>query len=741
MAEHTSYFQAAVNYDDALWRAAAETAVQTSYWDIFGGEHHASREALQSILRSLGWDVSRFESIEDGRRSRFAQSLRAAIPATWVTSENAKWIPLTLPSQANASFNYRITLEDGQTREHGGHTSQLHLLSRASHDNQEYSTFQLPLPSDIPIGYHRFQITANQVDFPPAHLIICPDRTYLPDALRDGGRSAGFNISLYGLRSNRNWGCGDFTDLRGLTEWAHREVGFSFIGLNPLHALHNRTPYNASPYLPVSMYYKNHIYIDIEATPEFATSACAQNLLGSAKVQDKIRGLRASDFVRYTEVDRLKRRFLKVLYREFHRNADAARRQSFNSYCEREGDLLSRFALYCSLDEDLHRKNPNLWTWRDWPAQYQQPDSAESQAFARGHSRSIEYYKYIQFVIEEQLAAAQLHAKEVGMPIGLYHDLAVATDNFGSDLWGTRDHYVEGCRVGAPPDDFSPDGQDWGFPPPNKETHRAEGYELFRESIRKIVRHGGALRIDHVMRLYRLFWVPAGMSPAAGAYVRDYAEDLMHILALESVRSRNIIIGEDLGTITDEMRDLFTRFGILSYRLFPFEKNYQTGEFRPSSAYPRQALVSSSTHDLPTLAGFWRNSDIESRKQAGLIEQSHADQQTWERRREKQRMLDVLVAERLSPARDGGAIDDLDGDLHNSIIGFISQVPSVLLLLNQEDFTKELYQQNLPGTTAQYPNWQRKMRVSIEELRSQETAGYTSMFKNQLRRTGRSALA
>ncbi len=599
------------------------------------------------------------------------------------------------------------------------------------------------MPSEVPLGYHTIAITINGTTSGPYQLIVCPDRCYLPDSLAHGGRTAGFNVALYGLRSERNWGCGDFTDLRVLTTWARQTIGFSFIGLNPLHALHNRAPYNTSPYLPLSMYYKNFIYLDIESVPEFQTSSCARRLAASAALQNKVRQLRDSEFVEYAEVGRLKRRFLKLLYRQFRRERGREtnrRAATFAAYCEREGDLLSRFSLYCALDEALHKQNSSLWTWRDWPAAYQTPDSPESQNFAREHVRSVEFYKYVQFLIEEQLAQAQQHALDSGMSIGLYQDLAVATDNCGSDLWSTRDHYVTGCRVGAPPDDFSPQGQDWGFPPPNKEVHRAEGYRLYRETIRKIVRHGGALRIDHVMRLYRLFWVPTGMEPAQGSYVRDYAEDLLRVLALESVRSRNIIVGEDLGTVTDEMRDLFTRFGILSYRLFPFEKNYQTRCFKHSFEYPRQALVSSSTHDLPTLAGFWQNSDIDARRQADLADEAAHANQLQDRRREKQAMLDLLHSENLLPSyytRDASAINWLDGDLHNAVIGFLAQVPSAILLLNQEDFTKETAQQNLPGSTSQYPNWQRKMRVAVNELADSSAEPYSNMFRHHLMSTSR----
>jgi 4-alpha-glucanotransferase len=242
------------------------------------------------------------------------------------------------------------------------------------------------------------------------------------------------------------------------------------------------------------------------------------------------------------------------------------------------------------------------------------------------------------------------------------------------------------------------------------------------------------------MRLFRLFWIPQGMEPRQGTYVRDHATDLMRILALESVRSKNVIIGEDLGTVTDEIRDMLGSFGILSYRVFYFEKDPHSGSFKHSYDYPQRALVASSTHDLPTLAGFWYFRDIEARRAAGLVDEAGYRSQIEDRKREKQRMLDILHSEDLLPPhypRNAEHIPELDGTLHNAVIGFLAQVPSMILLLNQEDFTKETEQQNLPGSTAQYPNWQRKMKAKIEDLRSPAWRGYTNMFRDQLARTGR----
>jgi 4-alpha-glucanotransferase len=299
---------------------------------------------------------------------------------------------------------------------------------------------------------------------------------------------------------------------------------------------------------------------------------------------------------------------------------------------------------------------------------------------------------------------------------------------------------VAGCRVGSPPDDFSPHGQDWAFPPPNANRHREDGYRLFAESIRKNCRHGGALRIDHVMRLFRLYWIPDGFDASHGAYVRKLSEDFLRILALESVRNQVVVVGEDLGTVEPAVRETLARFGILSYRLFYFEKN-ERGEFRRYDEYPRQSLVSSTTHDLATLAGFWVGADIEARRRAGMIDEPVYQSQIESRASDKQKMLDVLSLTGLLPpglSRSAADYPELSGELHNAIVGFLALTPSQLLAINQEDLTKELEQQNLPGTTWQYPNWGRKMRFSIEQLRSDAQArGFTAMFANWIIKSGR----
>ena len=433
---------------------------------------------------------------------------------------------------------------------------------------------------DLPLGYHELSITIGDQTSRASRLIVCPDRTFEPEWLHEG-RAAGLAVSLYGLRSQRNWGCGDTTDLRGLIDWVAERTGCRFVALNPLHAIANRQPYNTSPYLPNSIFYRNPIYLDIEAMPDFRSSERAAALIASPAVQKEIAALRDAELVEYTRVYALKLRFLRLLFQSFLQNEwreGTARAAELKKYIEREGRLLQQFAVYSALDQAIHKECPDVWNWKAWPEHYQNPESAETAEFARKHWRSILFFKYLQWQLDLQLEAAHRHALDRGLGIGLYHDLALATDRLGSDLWAHRDFFVAGCRVGAPPDGFSPKGQDWGFPPPNSERHDADGYRLFAESIRKNCRHGGALRIDHVMRFFRLYWIPDQMEATNGTYVRDRFEALLSILALESVRNRVVVIGEDLGTVPDEAREVLHRFGILSYRLLYFEQS--NGRFR-----------------------------------------------------------------------------------------------------------------------------------------------------------------
>ena len=742
-------FTAVEDYRQALERASELWGIEPGYWDIWGRRHVTSPDVQRAILESMGVQASTAAELNRATQERLWREWTAVTSPVFVVSESADppRIPVRIPARAqDRRLLVRLEWEDGRSSSVEHSLSELETTLTAELRGQGFVEKQLPLPASA-LGYHRLRISVAMDDGETLRsqtaFIVAPDRAYLPPELSGGGKRAGLNVSLYGLRSSRNWGCGDFTDLERLAKWLAERAGGSFIALNPLHAIHNRQPFNTSPYLPNSIFYQNLIYLDVEKIEDHRNSPWALALRASASVEAEIESLNRSEFVEYERVSRLKTVFLKLAFRAFlnEYRASTPRARQFRDYVEAEGDLLERYATYCALDEWIHRRHPDVWTWPEWPEQYRDPDSEATREFARTHWRAVLFHKYVQWQIDRQLTEAQAAAHRAGLGIGLFHDLALAADRCGSDLWAHRKFFVPGCRVGAPPDDFSPRGQDWSFPPPASFHHWEDGYRLFRESICKSCRHGGALRIDHVMRFFRLFWIPPGKEAVEGTYVRDRYENLVRILALESVRHKVLIVGEDLGTVDPAIRETLARFGILSYRVFYFEKT-DGGELRDPEQYPVQALVSSTTHDLPTLAGFWQGRDIEARRQAGVFPDEASCQRALDERRiDKQKMLDALARRSLLPdyvPRSAAELPEFTGELHNAITGWLASTPAMLLAVNQEDLTKETEQQNLPGTTAQYPNWRRKMRYTLEDLESLKTVDdFVRMFRNWLEKTGR----
>jgi 4-alpha-glucanotransferase len=730
--------------DQQLHQAATVFGIETEYWDVFGTKHEASRDLLVAILSSLGVDTATSDSLRNALEKRSWMQWCKPLPSTLVVTGTSKRDAcISLPeSRARSAAVLEIKFEQGGGVRIPIALDQFPVSDTAAFQGRRFVRKRIPLPADLPLGYHELSIHVAGEVSPSSRLIVCPQRAYQPEWLQSG-RGAGIAISLYGVRSERNWGCGDATDLKNVADWVAAEANASFIGLNPLHAIPNRQPYNTSPYLPNSIFYRNPLYLDIEAIEDFRNTPRAQSLVASAGVQEEVGALRAAEFVEYERAYRLKMCFLKLLFRTFLREwrRNTARAADLRAYLEREGDLLHRFAVHAALDEAIHKRNPDAWNWQAWPVSHQDPYSQQTREFAEQHWRSVLFHKYVQWQLDLQLAEAQRHACERGLRVGLYHDLALATDRFGADLWAHREFFVDGCRVGAPPDIFSPKGQDWSFPPPNSQRHYEDGYRLFAESIRRNCRHGGALRIDHVMRFCRLYWIPEGMDATQGTYVRDRYEDLLAVLALESVRQKVFVIGEDLGTVPDEIRAALQRFGIFSYKLLYFEQD-ANGRFHLPAEYPMEALASVTTHDLPTLAGFWLGRDIDARRNAGLLPDEASYRKMMETRaQEKQHLLDLLTHLNMLPAwfpRNAADIPELTGELHNAIVGFLASTPSKLMLLNQEDLLKETNQQNLPGSTAEYPNWRHKMKCTTEELwTSLEVRAFVAMFRSWLERTGR----
>ena len=516
------------------------------------------------------------------------------------------------------------------------------------------------LPPDLPSGYHDLRPLDGG---PTTRLIVSPRRCHLPDDLRVWG----WAVQLYAARSHDSWGMGDLGDLTRLAAWMEG-LGAGVVAVNPLHAAAPALPQQASPYYPTSRRWRNPLFLRVEDVPGAADAGADLDVLAKAG-----RALNEDPRIDRDEIFRLKSEALTLLWARF------AGDPAFDRFCEEHGDALEEFAVFCTIAE-RHGGG-----WHDWPAELQRPDSPAVAELARAEADRVAYHRWLQWLVDEQLAAASAHTPVV-------QDLAIGFDPSGADAWAWQDLLALDASVGAPPDEFNTQGQDWGLPPFVPWKLRASGYEPFIETIRLGLLHAGGLRVDHVMGLFRLFWIPRGLGPQAGAYVRYPASDLLDILAIESERSEAFVVGEDLGTIEDDARHQLAERRVLSYRLLWFED-------RPPSDFPEQALAAVTTHDLPTIAGAWTGADLEAQRELGL--QPNEDGM----RRMRQRLLDTGVA-------DDAPVSEVVRSAHRAL----ADAPSRVLVATLDDALCVEERPNMPGTTDQWPNWSIPLPAPVEQI-------------------------
>jgi 4-alpha-glucanotransferase len=497
---------------------------------------------------------------------------------------------------------------------------------------------------------------------------------------------------LYGVRSERDWGHGDFSDLLALVELA-AQVGAAGIGINPIHALKEGVPQQASPYSPNSRLFLNPLYIDLDAIPEFA--GCR-----TADMTAEIARLRQAELVDHDGVAALKRRALRAAHQVFRRDASPERRAAFEGFRRARHPTLARYAAF----EVLRQRWPGPW-W-EWPAQWRTPDDQAIERLRDDAGDEIEYHEYVQWIADRQLMACRDRARALGLPIGLYVDVAVGVCADGFDAWNAPDAIVRRLAIGAPPDLLNTVGQDWGLAGFSGVGLQASGFAPFREMLRASMRYAGAIRLDHVLGLKRLYFIPAGLPPDQGAYVRMPFEQLLEVTAEESAANRCIVVGEDLGTVPEGFREQVAQFGLWSYQVMLFERDWR-GEFRPPEHYAERALVTFATHDLPTFAGWLTQHDLRMREAASL-----PSGETGEERAQ------AVAALQEALRRRGFAACDFP-----SVAGYLASSPTRLLAIALEDVLEVRDQANVPGTIGEHPNWRRKLPVELERLRDDPRLG------------------
>jgi 4-alpha-glucanotransferase len=611
-----------------------------------------------------------------------------------VTQAKAASIDLFVPADsAHRTHRWQMQLEDGGAVAGEFRRDALPLLGAREIDGRRIEHRRLAVASK-PAGYHHVTIESDGVT--DAVLALVPDISYLPPRLAVGQRLWGTAAHLYTLRSDTDWGIGDFSDLAQLSASIGKAGGCA-IALNPFHALFPDRPEDASPYSPSSRLFLNPIYVDIGAEPG------AEDVPGIDALARRASQLRAGDLIDYTGVWRAKQAALEMLFARFGQKPEPP---DFATFVAAQGEALENFALFSALAE-VHGVS-----WQNWPSELRHPRTASRHVDRRVAERAA-FHRYVQFVADRQTRKAADAARASGMDVGLIRDLAMGINPDGADAWMDQEAYVSGLRCGAPPDDFQPKGQEWGVLPLDPVRLR-RNFAPFARLLAANMRHAGGLRIDHVIGFQRQFLVPLGAEASAGCYLRFPLDDLLGVLALESHRHRCLVVGEDLGTVPEGFRQRIHDMDIPGCAVFYFERMHD-GRFRPPSDYRRKAVATVSTHDLTPLAGYWEKRDVALRQSLGIYTESEARAQEAQRDVDRVRLLEALAQAGIDlPAEDADSIEATPA-LCRAVHAFLASSAAQLFLAKLDDLLSEREQLNMPGTTFEAPNWRRKLSADVDD--------------------------
>ncbi len=685
-----------------LDQAAARAGIIPEYIDAWGQRKIISQDTKRQLLNAMA-----------GLIDDHAQS--APVPPVWVLrAGETPSLALTL----NGQVEWVLTEESG--KQHDG------IAQNRS----------VTLPESLPLGYHRLTLRAGLRHW-SCQVIVTPARCYEPPALLAGQKLWGACVQLYTLRSRHNWGVGDFGDLALMIEGIAKQGG-AFVGLNPIHALYPAAPGWASPYSPSSRRWLNIIYIDVSALEDFQHSAAAQQWLTLAQTQEMLAALRGGDLVDYPRVMECKLGALTYAYAQFcTRDAGDPQCRSFDDFIVSGGESLLFQATFDALHHFLTREGQCSAGWQQWPEQYQQADGAAVREFSQQHANDIRFFTWLQWLAARQFDECFRLSQRLDMPIGLYRDLAVGVSEGGMETWSDRTLYCLAASVGAPPDRLGPQGQNWCLPPQDPNVLIARAYEPFIDMLRANMRHCGALRIDHVMSLLRLWWLPKDQSAQQGAYVNYPVDDLLAVLALESQRQQCMIIGEDLGTVPPEITEKLRAAGVYSYKVLFFERT-DAGQFRSPAEYVPQAMATLTTHDLATLRGFWELEDLRLGQRLQLYPDNGVYQRLLDdRQRARQGLLDAMHRWKCIPVKmsANAAQVVMSPLLNRGMHRYVARSNSALLGLQPEDWLDMALPVNVPGTTDQYPNWRRKLTREVAEMFDDPTIIRLLKEVNRLRKT------
>ena len=666
-----------------LAELAAEFGIATEFWDWKGRLTEVSDDTVIAVLAAMEIDASTAETAAAALQERQLRAWRRALPACTVMQQGApQEVRVHVPD--GAWVEVWVRLEDGGTRT----MRQLPNDEPArSVDGKQIGEASFEVPGDLPPGYHRIGCRTAEWTA-EASLIVSPHFLGFPPAM-GGKRVWGYATQLYSVRSEGSWGIGDLSDLSDLATWSATQQFASYVLVNPLHAAQPMTPLEPSPYLPTSRRYVNPIYIRPQAVAEYAALDERQRAR-IAQLRGKLAKRLANEpLIKRDEVWESKLKALRVI---FDAGLKPTRLMSLNDFVRKEGRPLSQFATWCALVQEYGMN------WRDWPLELRRPSSPEVAQFAVDHVGDIVFFSWLQWVADEQLRDAQSAAKAAGMRLGIMNDLAVGVSGHSAEAWMLGDTFARGVSVGAPPDHFNQTGQDWGQAPWRPDRLAELSYAPFRNMVAGILRHSGGIRVDHIMGLFRLWWVPEGRPPTHGTYVRYNHEAMVGILVLEAQRAGAVVVGEDLGVVEPWVRVYLRDRGILGTSIAWFERG-DDGQILPPESWREYCMASVTTHDLPPTAGYLDAAHVKLQHSLGLLTED-LDVELAGAEREREDWLRVL-RERGLLTGDAPTTEDIVLAMHR----FLVATPARMLCAALTDAVGDHRTQNQPGTVDEYPNW------------------------------------
>lgn len=689
--------------------------ISTEFWDWKGQRIEVDDDTVVGLLAGLGVDAATEDAAAAALADHPLRAWRRALPPCTVIRQGSAGVRVAVHVPAGTPASVSVRLEEG------GQVAARHVDNEVPDRDVDGTwtgegTFELP--ADLPNGYHRLHLDTPDWTA-EAPLVVTPGFLGLPASV-GARRIWGYAVQLYSVRSAGSWGMGDLQDLADLATWSSTQHFAHYVLVNPLHAAEPMPPLEPSPYLPSSRRYVNPLYIRPEAIPEYATLADHKRDRVRRLKDGLARQLQGTDRIRRDPIWAAKLAALRIVYDE---GLSEVRVMAKENFVRTEGRTLTQFATWCVLAKSFGLDG------REWPAAYRRPSSPEVAAFAAQHAREIDFFIWLQWIADNQLSAAQATAKDAGMRVGVMSDLAVGVSRDSAEAWTLPDAFASGVSVGAPPDHYNQLGQDWGQAPWRPDRLEELGYQPFRAMVAGILRHSGGVRVDHIMGLFRLWWIPRGLGPTKGAYVRYNHEAMVGILLLEAHRAGALVVGEDLGTVEPWVRDYLRERGILGTSVAWFE-SAPDGTPLPPEQYREYCLASVTTHDMPPTAGYLAKDHIRLQHALGMLTESLADE--------------LALADRQFDGwrrllRERGLLEPGDDEIAETVLAmhrYIVASPARVLCAALTDAVGDRLTQNQPGTVDEYPNWRVPLSgpdgqpMSLEEVFASERAARLAAVMN-----------